>query len=534
MEEQLYLLGADHFDVPDLTDPVTSKTSGLVTPPFVDKAVTLHQHGNPKVLDAILKSEPLSKVKIRQAVAQNNQYYTAVYNFVHNRHSSTRFDDVRRLTGHEPHLPRVSILEYAVRIAVLKGYDKSLRVLLGSAHPAYGVVMVDEANNSLCTPAFLDTELFQACVAGTLQIATDLIARGARPGRGSIGVPGTPYYHLKYGRAALHSEHVQDIEALVELLQAHGVSPTTYTKREDIDLAVEKGLPNAVERMGGNDRQREAAVQNAHKKHRAKGEGLAEKTVFDESAGVQLHPALQRSRRRDDDVDAFSFGIELETCVAEHLLTDAANAKIREHFLRVSDGSIECRSSDLKPIEFVYHGTFGIRDLDQDSVRSAFDEISHISSPCANETCGTHVHMSDKRTTLRKYPDFRDHLQKVWMKHQSEMSQMFYQGRVFNDYCKNNTAVCDPGEFSKYQKLNLRPSVDAADDDAPIHVEFRGWGASIRPGDDFPLPNLRRYLDFLIIIWNEARSEALRRARGLQSAAARARSLPERKKSRVE
>ena len=227
--------------------------------------------------------------------------------------------------------------------------------------------------------------------------------------------------------------------------------------------------------------------------------------------------------------DPFHFGIELETCVIQSKYDPDAEQIISTHFEEKEDGSIKCSTKDAdgeftmdyaarteRPVEFVYKETFKRGDLDLPAVRAAFNKISQISVSCGDSTdrtgeqsnsCSTHVHMSHEQMTLKMYPNFRVHLQQVWGEREREISERFYKGRVFNTYCKNlsEDGLCtDSQQFSKYQKLNLMPSIDDTGD-VPIHVEFRGWGASIVPGANYPFDLLKEYLGVLIEVWNEAK-----------------------------
>lgn len=203
----------------------------------------------------------------------------------------------------------------------------------------------------------------------------------------------------------------------------------------------------------------------------------------------------------------FRFGIELETCMSFDFDMHEDAQFIKSVFMRTHDDSIDCNWQSFAT-EFVSRRPFQFQDLESENIKRAFNGIAKMSHPCSDDTCGTHVHMSHQDVTLRTHPKFMAALQVVWLRRQREMNDKFYRGRVFNRYCHNNFDVCmDAKDAGKYFKLNIKPTFDkkyGATIDSPIHVEFRGWGAILRKGEPFPFDKLKEYLQYLMVIWNEA------------------------------
>ena len=277
----------------------------------------------------------------------------------------------------------------------------------------------------------------------------------------------------------------------------------------DLQEAINDGLVEVVKLFGKNANQISKTEENLKELQKLNGLDKLEKEEKENSKKRKDVP-LKILKGEREVRDPFNFGIELETCVIPKKYdTKTTKEVINRHFDEKMDGSIEC-DDRARSFEFVYRDTFKMSDLDKPGVQDAFNKISKISDSCVAKTCSTHIHMSHEGMTLREYPNFRVLLQEVWIEKEKDMARRFYkgQGRVFNDeYCKDlgKDGVClDQSYFNKYMKLNLVPSRDKTGK-KPIHVEFRGWGASIIPGQKYPFDKLKEYLSELIKIWNEAK-----------------------------
>jgi hypothetical protein len=186
-----------------------------------------------------------------------------------------------------------------------------------------------------------------------------------------------------------NASSTSSFDELVQLLMVNGAKPDIDT----IQLAIEKGLVDVVRIMGGSQEMIEDAEKQSEPSSDPNRQMMMDAKKAEEE--MTIPPAkekkksqtdtmvLERSLLRSDDTEMFRFGIELETCVSAYEYEDTKHI-IAAHFEETNDGSIRCAEPEdddnpLRPIEFVYDGTFKLSDLDTKSVQDAFHQISRIS-----------------------------------------------------------------------------------------------------------------------------------------------------------
>lgn len=217
-------------------------------------------------------------------------------------------------------------------------------------------------------------------------------------------------------------------------------------------------------------------------------------------------------------------GIEIETCVREGLFEyDNGWEEDFYPYEDVDDTSIKCKNGEA--VEYITHDPYPIVDIlnPETEVGNATERImkSEDVYACAKNTnglvsCGTHVHMSNPRLTMLKYPHFDKVMRYLWIQYyQPYCIHRFYkfQDRDKNeDYSKISTHV----PRGKYEMFNIRPSYRglppdkyereiaiSEDPNRSWHFEFRGYG-EMRTGWTDENPIAKEYLQILMNLWYEA------------------------------
>ena len=293
----------------------------------------------------------------------------------------------------------------------------------------------------------VDNLLYQVFERGDVDSARILIER----------VQASDYnasYQRCYHKAIEHTDEFDDKDersrkGLFTLLLKYEMP-----NKDNLKKAVDKGLVEIVKLFTTKTDH----ISDAKKSRRILKQYQYQYSSRDSTPTVFLTTTLNKFKNEVED--PFNFGIELETCVIQSKYNVDAQQIISRHFEEKEDGSIKCSTKDAKgnfttddaarterPVEFVYKETFKRRDLDDPAVQAAFNKISQISVSCGDSTdkvtgeqsnsCSTHIHMSHEQMTLQMYPNFRVRLQDVWIEREREISERFYKGRVFNQFCKN-------------------------------------------------------------------------------------------------
>jgi hypothetical protein len=220
-----------------------------------------------------------------------------------------------------------------------------------------------------------------------------------------------------------------------------------------------------------------------------------------------------------DDESAYKFGLEIEGCYCHDEYDGNALPSFDvedDHFQTFKvdvDSTIECgmdKCKDGKPrfeIELATDGTFQISDLDTDPrYKEDMQEVVRLLKPCANDSCGTHVHMSRQTEDVR---GMADALQRAWLVHQDYMVERYYGPvRAASMYCQENKCVLGPRSYKKNLMLNMCPCVDWSTREfhnGELHVEFRGLGERLEWWRETNLDSFKTYLRDLMTIWSHAR-----------------------------
>jgi len=215
-------------------------------------------------------------------------------------------------------------------------------------------------------------------------------------------------------------------------------------------------------------------------------------------------------------------GIEIETCVNGELF-DTDWFDEFEPYKETMDESIKC--SEGEAVEYITSDPYPIVDiLDPGTeIGAATQRIMESEDvyPCDKNSsgrvsCGTHVHMSNDRLTMLKYPHFDKVMRYFWIQYyQPYCLQRFYK---FQDRDKNifYSQISNEIPQGKYEMFNVVPSYRGLPRDkielASVlsvlpnrtwHFEFRGYG-EMRTGWTDENPIAKEYIQVLMNMWYEA------------------------------
>ena len=204
------------------------------------------------------------------------------------------------------------------------------------------------------------------------------------------------------------------------------------------------------------------------------------------------------SKRYDRDTVG---GIEIETCVKQEYYDPPEESAYKA----TDDSTIEC-SSGLEAVEYVTTDPYPIVNIMDGSTKIGKDtnEIMKKAYPCDTDgefvSCGTHVHMSRKGVTKKKYPHFNVLMRYIWLTYyQPYCLARFYrfQNRHKNAYFAKLSSEKDIN--NKYQMFNELPSRGIKPNEE-WRFEFRGYGEMLsRWKEDKGAP--KEYMRVLMNMW---------------------------------
>lgn len=210
-------------------------------------------------------------------------------------------------------------------------------------------------------------------------------------------------------------------------------------------------------------------------------------------------------------------GIEIETCVQ-----DPDQHDLDFYYEETKDSSIKCEEGK-RSVEYVTPEPYSIVDIldPETEIGSNTEDIFKHTYPCERTisgrvSCGTHVHMSNIRLSMLKYPHFDKVMRFFWIQYyQPYCIHRFYkyQDRDTNeDYTKISTHL----RMGKYEMFNVEPSYAnlsedegerlfalSRDPERTWHFEFRGYG-EMRSGWTKENPIAKEYMQVLMNLWYEA------------------------------
>jgi hypothetical protein len=217
-------------------------------------------------------------------------------------------------------------------------------------------------------------------------------------------------------------------------------------------------------------------------------------------------------------------GIEIETCVREgFFIYDDGWEEDFYPYEETVDESIKCSKGES--VEFITQDPYPIVDIldpgteignATERIMNSEDVYACAENSSGRVSCGTHVHMSNTRLTMLKYPHFDKVMRYFWIQYyQPYCLQRFYK---FQDRDKNifYSQISNEIPQGKYEMFNVLPSFKGLPSDkiemATVisllpkrtwHFEFRGYG-EMRTGWTDENPIAKEYIQVLMNMWYEA------------------------------
>lgn len=210
-------------------------------------------------------------------------------------------------------------------------------------------------------------------------------------------------------------------------------------------------------------------------------------------------------------------GVEIETCVQ-----DPDEHELDYYYEETRDSSIKCEEGK-RSVEYVTPEPYYIVDIldPETEIGGNTEDIFKHTYPCETTisgrvSCGTHVHMSNNRLSMLKYPFFDKVMRFFWIQYyQPYCIHRFYkyQDRDTNDHY---TKISNHTRMGKYEMFNVEPSYENLSEDEgerlfalsrdpgrTWHFEFRGYG-EMRSGWTEDNPIAKEYMQVLMNLWYEA------------------------------
>ena len=233
-------------------------------------------------------------------------------------------------------------------------------------------------------------------------------------------------------------------------------------------------------------------------------------------------------KRKQKDTTIVQLGVEIETCIdsdqwSEYQLYSEDRIGTIGVLKAVEDESIRCDVDGTIPLEFVSNPPidFHVNESNEEQsdqyreMLSNIDSLFSMSSPCALDRCGTHVHMSLPNQSVNEHPFLFAVIQSEWIKHYQKRSIETFKTRPSSNYSVCQEIVLGRAQLTKYTDLNMLPTFtekrsgeysERSEKELVYHVEFRGQDDAhiafhrqhrTRAGGVFDKNRFTEYVNFL-------------------------------------